>query len=148
MASMTIYLDNCCYNRPFDDQTQERIHLESEVILAVLKMGQMKRAVIVGSEILELEMNRMQDENKKRKVLDLYRVANMHILYTERIKKRSADIMSVSKIHTFDSLHIAAAEEANADVLLTTDDKFEKMAEKLELKTRVVNPLKFAWEVI
>lgn len=56
--------------------------------------------------------------------------------------------MSVSKIRTFDSLYIAAAEEANADVLLTTDDKLEKMAEKLDLKTRVVNPLRFAWEVI
>ena len=66
---MIIYLDNCCYNRPFDDQTQERIHLESEVILTVLKMGQMKQVVIAGSEILELEMNRMQDENKKQKVL-------------------------------------------------------------------------------
>lgn len=145
---MIIYLDNCCYNRPFDDQTQERIHLESEVILTVLKMGQMKRVSIVGSEILKLEMNRMQDENKKQKVLDLYKAVNMHISYTEKIKKRSADIMSVSKIRTFDSLHIASAEEADADILLTTDDKFEKMAEKLELKTRVINPLKFAWEVI
>ena len=27
---MIVYLDNCCYNRPFDDQTQERVHLESE----------------------------------------------------------------------------------------------------------------------
>lgn len=83
---MIIYLDNCCYNRPFDDQTQERIHLESEVVLTVLKMGQMKQVVITGSDILELEMNRMKDENKKRKVLDLYRVAGMHIPYTERIK--------------------------------------------------------------
>ena len=65
---MIIYLDNCCYNRPFDDQTQERIHLESEAILTILKMGQMKRVIIVGSEILELEINRMLDENKKRKV--------------------------------------------------------------------------------
>lgn len=145
---MIIYLDNCCYNRPFDDQTQERIHLESEVILAVLKMGQMKQVVIVGSDILELEMKRMQDENKKRKVLDLYRVADMHIQYTEKIKRRSAEIISVSKIHAFDSLHIASAEEAKADVFLTTDDKLEKMAEKLELRTRVVNPLRFAWEVI
>lgn len=40
------------------------------------------------------------------------------------------------------------AEEANVDVLLTTDDKFEKMAGKLELGTRVVKPLRFAWEVI
>ncbi len=145
---MIIYLDNCCYNRPFDDQTQERIHLESEVILAVLKMGQMKQAVIAGSDILELEMRRMQDENKKRKVLDLYRVAGMHIQYTEKIKSRSAEIISVSKIRVFDSLHIASAEEAKADVFLTTDDKLEKMAEKLELGTRVVNPLRFAWEVI
>ncbi len=148
MPHMTIYLDNCCYNRPFDDQMQERIHLESEAILTVLKMGQMKKVIIVGSEILELEINRMIDENKKRKVLDLYKVADMQIFYTDKIRKRSADIMSVSKIRTFDSLHIAAAEEANADVLLTTDDKFEKMAEKLDLKTRVVNPLRFVWEVI
>ena len=145
---MIIYLDNCCYNRPFDDQTQERIHLESEVILAVLKMGQIKQAVIAGSDILELEMRRMKDENKKRKVLDLYRVAGMHIQYTEKIKSRSAEIISVSKIRVFDSLHIASAEEAKADVFLTTDDKLEKMAEKLELGTRVVNPLRFAWEVI
>lgn len=145
---MIIYLDNCCYNRPFDDQTQERIHLESEAVLAILKMGQMKRAVIVGSEILELEMNRMTDVNKRQNVIDLYKVASMHIHYTDKIRKRSVDIMSASKIRTFDSLHIAAAEEANADVLLTTDDKFEKMAEKLNLRTRVINPLRFAWEVI
>jgi len=145
---MIIYLDNCCYNRPFDDQTQERIHLESEVILTVLKMGQMKKVVIAGSEILELEMSRMQDENKKQKVIDLYRVADLHIPYTESIKKRSADIMSISKIHAFDSLHIASAEEANADIFLTTDDRLEKMTEKLKLGTRVINPLRFAWEVI
>ena len=145
---MIIYLDNCCYNRPFDDQTQERIHLESEVILTVLKMGQMKQVLIAGSDILELEMKRMQDENKKRKVLCLYRVVGMHIPYTEGIKKRSAEIISVSKIRAFDSLHIASAEDVRADVFLTTDDKLEKMAEKLELRTRVVNPLRFAWEVI
>lgn len=145
---MIVYLDNCCYNRPFDDQTQERVHLESEAILTILKMGQMKRIVIAGSEILELEISRMPDENKKRKVLDLYKAADIHILYTSKIRERSEAIMSVSKIRTFDSLHIAAAEEANADVLLTTDDKLEKMAEKLDLKTRVVNPLRFAWEVI
>lgn len=83
---MIIYLDNGCYNRPFDDQSQERVHLESEVILTVLKMGQMKRAVIAGSEVLELEMSRMQDNNKKQKVFDLYRVASMCIPYTEKIK--------------------------------------------------------------
>lgn len=145
---MTIYLDNCCYNRPFDDQTQERIHLESEAILTILQRGQSGMYKIVGSSILELEMERMHDLTKKQKVKDLYKVADVHISYTEEIKKRSQEIMKLSNIRVFDSFHIAAAEEAKAEVMLTTDDKLEKMAEKLELKVKVMNPLKFAWEVI
>lgn len=145
---MTIYMDNCCYNRPFDEQTQERIHLESEAILTILHRGQMGIYKIVGSRILELEIERMHDEIKKQKVKELYKVVNTHICYTEEIAKRSQEIMRMSKIKTFDSLHIAAAEAAGAEVLLTTDDKLEKIAEKQELKVRVMNPLKFAWEVI
>lgn len=145
---MTIYLDNCCYNRPFDNQTQERIHLESEAILAILQRGQTGAYKIVGSSILDLEMERMHDEIKKQKVKELYKAINKYVNYTDKIKKRSKELMEISKIHTFDSLHIASAEDAEADVLLTTDDKLEKMAERLDLKVRVMNPLKFAWEVI
>lgn len=32
---MKIYLDNCCFNRPFDDQIQIRIRLESEAKLKI-----------------------------------------------------------------------------------------------------------------
>ena len=73
---------------------------------------------------------------------------SVSIYYTKEIKKRSQEIMRISKIRTFDSLHIAAAESAKSDIMLTTDDKLERMAGRLELKVRVVNPLKFAWEVI
>jgi len=34
---LKIYLDNCCYNRPFDVLTQERLRLESEAIVAIVK---------------------------------------------------------------------------------------------------------------
>lgn len=34
---MRIYLDVCCLNRPFDDQTQIRIHLEAEAILSIIQ---------------------------------------------------------------------------------------------------------------
>ena len=56
--------------------------------------------------------------------------------------------MLQSKIRTFDSLHIAAAESAGADVMLTTDDKLEKIAARIELTVKVMNPLRFAWEAI
>lgn len=145
---MKIYLDNCCYNRPFDDQLQERIHLESEAILTILKRGQTGVYQIVGSCMLELEMERMSDVVKRHRVQELYKVAVETVSYTEEVKKRAQVIMAKSKIKTIDSLHIAAAEAAKADVMLTTDDKLEKMAMKLELGVKVMNPLKFAWEVI
>ncbi len=31
-----VYLDVCCLNRPFDDQRQSRIRLESEAVLLIL----------------------------------------------------------------------------------------------------------------
>ena len=76
---MIIYLDNCCYNRPFDDQTQERIHLESEAILMILQRRQAGIYRVVGSNILELEMERMHDAAKKQKVKELYKAADLHI---------------------------------------------------------------------
>ena len=33
---MAIYLDTCCLNRPFDDQTQDRIRLEAEAVILIL----------------------------------------------------------------------------------------------------------------
>ena len=32
---MRVYLDNCCYNRPFDDQNQLAVRLETEAKLAI-----------------------------------------------------------------------------------------------------------------
>lgn len=148
MKEMKIYLDNCCYNRPFDDQTQERIHLESEAILTVLQRGQSGIYKIVGSDVLQLEIERMHNVVKKQRVKDLYKVSDMHILYTEEIKERAKEIRKQSRIKTFDSLHIASAEVGEVDVMLTTDDKLEKMSGKLNLKIKVMNPLKFAWEEI
>lgn len=148
IKEMKIYLDNCCYNRPFDDQTQERIHLESEAILMVLQRGQSGIYKIMGSDVLQLEIERMHDIIKKQQVKELYKVSHTNISYSEHIKERAKEIRKQSNIKTFDSLHIASAEAGNVDVMLTTDDKLEKMSEKLNLKFKVMNPLKFAWEVI
>jgi hypothetical protein len=69
-----LYLDTCCYNRPYDDLTQERIHLESEAIVAIIKRGQEHIDEIVGSDIIELEMEQSDDEIRKAKVKILYAV--------------------------------------------------------------------------
>jgi len=45
-------LDVCCLNRPFDDQTQPRIRLESEAILIILAQCEQRQWEWVGSEVL------------------------------------------------------------------------------------------------
>lgn len=37
MAANRIYLDNCCFNRPYDDQLNLNIHLEAEAKLFIQK---------------------------------------------------------------------------------------------------------------
>jgi predicted nucleic acid-binding protein len=50
----------------------------------------------------------------------------------------------------FDALHLASAEGASAEVLLTTDDRLRRLAarEKARLAVHVENPAKWYSEVV
>ncbi|MCD7884028.1 MAG: PIN domain-containing protein [Lachnospiraceae bacterium] len=143
---MKIYMDCCCYNRPFDDLNQERIKIESEAIMAIINRSRAGESEIIGSEILDLEIDQIRDPEKRKNVEALHEVVDSCIQLNDKIDQRAAEIQNQSKIHTFDSFHIAFAEAAKADVMLTTDDKLEKMASRLQLKVTVMNPLKFVMQ--
>ena len=49
---MRIYLDVCCLNRPFDDQRQDRIHLESEAVLTILKHIESGKWKLISSDAI------------------------------------------------------------------------------------------------
>jgi predicted nucleic acid-binding protein len=145
---MDIYLDNCCYSRPFDDQGQDRIHLESEAVLAIIKRGRLKQDNIWGSSALKLEMDGIKDITKKEKVELLYQIARNEITFSDDVALRASDIMSLSSIRSFDAIHVAVAKKGEVDYFLTTDTRLEKACEKLSLKVKVMNPLKYIAEVI
>lgn len=50
-----IYLDNCCYNRPYDDQSQLRIHQEAEAKLYVQDKIAKGELELVTSFMLDFE---------------------------------------------------------------------------------------------
>ena len=52
---MKIYLDNCCFNRPFDDQSQIKIHIEAQAKLDIQKSIKQGKYDLVWSYILEYE---------------------------------------------------------------------------------------------
>lgn len=62
-----IYMDVCCLNRPFDNQVQGRIRMESEAILLILARCQSQEWQLLSSEVVEYEVSRIPDEERREK---------------------------------------------------------------------------------
>ena len=142
---MKIYLDVCCLNRPFDDHSQERIRLESEAVITIL--GRSKTLPLLTSEIVELEISKIPDEDRKQKVRLLSSIPKMNIVIDDEVIGRAKELNKMG-FKSFDSFHIACAEKGQADVLLTTDDHLLKKAtsQGRSIKVRLANPLRWLME--
>ena len=146
---MRIYLDVCCLNRPFDDQSQDRIHLETEAILTILKYIENEDWLLLNSDVILYEINKIPDSERKIKVSFMVSMAKHHIQINNSIVRRAEQIQQLG-IKSYDALHIACAEIGKADIFLTTDDlllkKLRRHADKINVQTN--NPLDWIREVI
>ena len=141
---MKIYIDTCCYNRPYDDQTQERISAESAAIVSIIELCKIVGYPIVGSLVLLSEISEIKNVEKRRFIEEFYNTSvNEEIPLTGDIIKHARLLTQTQNLDDFDGLHLAAAIAAGADVLLTTDDDFEKRCSGLSLKIKVMNPVNF-----
>lgn len=149
MKKMKIYLDVCCLNRPFDNQAQDRIHLESEAILSVLNYSQNLNWDIVGSEAIDIEIDKMPENEKKFKVNILASMYQSYIVVDRSIEMRALELLELG-FKQFDALHIACAEKGSVNVMLTTDDHLISKAVKHSniLRIKIRNPLEWVAEVI
>ncbi len=85
---MRIYLDVCCLNRPFDDQTQEKIHLEAEAVLIILSNIKSDRWELVGSDVIDFEISKIPEKERKKKVeLLAQKISKKQQITTELIQR-------------------------------------------------------------
>jgi len=145
----TIYLDLCCVNRPFDDQHQARVRLESEAVLGLIQLSRTGTLKWTGSDVLDLESSRNPDTDRRRKVEALLSAATTKVMAGSRERERG-NVLQALGFRAFDALHIACAESAGAEVLLTTDDSLRLRAsrEANKLGVQVENPAQWYAEVI
>jgi predicted nucleic acid-binding protein len=143
-----IYLDVCCLNRPFDDQTQARIRLEAEAVLMILAQCEMGQWEWIGSEVINWEINQTPDPERRRRVQLLASHTHRSVVVGQLEIERAQQFEGWG-ISAFDALHLACAESAGADVLLTTDDELlrKSVAYVKQLRVRVGNPLIWLREV-
>lgn len=145
---LKLYLDNCCYNRPFDDLTQEKVNLEASAIETILRMHINKEIEIYKSMAIDFEISKINYENKRRQVEDLYdAIESTEIAYSQEIKQRAIELREYN-IKDMDSLHLAFAESENVDYFITTDRLLINASKRANLKIKVINPIEFIMEVI
>ena len=148
MDKPKIYLDSCCFNRPFDNLSQDKIRFECEAVLVILKNSNAGICDVFQSDVLDDEISRMTNLVKKLKVLMLYSSASVRIEINDIIINRAKEFQQQANVKPFDALHLACAEYSNADILLTTDQKFINRAVKSDSNVRVANPAIWLMEVI
>ncbi len=83
-------MDVCCLNRPFDDQSLDRIRMESEAVLAILNRCLYDWA-FVGSEAIDYEISKIPDNERKTGVKVLAAISRDWVTVDESILRRASE---------------------------------------------------------
>lgn len=144
-----IYLDACCLNRPFDDQASDRIRIESEAVLLIFRHLESGAWLWMGSDVLELELEQTPDGERRGRTLALCSLISRSVRVGEREARRANELQAMG-FQAFDALHLACAESARCQVLLTTDDRLLRLAARKgrDLRVKVENPLDWLTEAL
>lgn len=139
---MRIYLDNCCYNRPYDDQSQLRISLEAQAKMHIQSMIRNDELELVTSFMLTFENSKNRIEEKRNAItafMESYSSVYVGSEWREKVDLIANEIMSTG-VKSADALHTACAILAHCDYMLTIDDRLLKYKSD---KIKVVNPTGF-----
>ncbi len=135
---MRIYLDNCCYNRPYDDQSQMRIHLETQAKLHIQDMVRQGKIELVTSYVLDFENSNncsLQKKTAIEKIIKDYAAVYVSNKREGDIAKTAGFIMETG-VKEKDAYHVSCAVMAECDYFVTTDDRLLKyQSEKIKLVT-------------
>jgi len=143
---MRIYLDNCCFNRPYDDQSQLRIQLETEAKLRIQENIRSNLYTLIWSYILDYENNKNLFRERKEQIEQWRKYSKIDIQEDVELLNIASKIR-LQGIQKMDSLHIACAIKAKAEYFLTTDDGILKKSMPVK-NVRIVDPIDFIKEVV
>ena len=138
---MRIYLDNCCFNRPFDNQSSIRVKLETDAKLYVQLMIRTGKIELAWSYILDFE-NEANPFLERKYTIEKWKHLSTVDIEENNVSLSNANSISKHGLKAKDALHIACAIELGCEFFLTTDDIIQKkMQNSNEIK--ILNPIEF-----
>jgi predicted nucleic acid-binding protein len=144
---LKIYLDNCCYNRPFDNQKDAAIAREAQAKLFIQSLVRYHAVELAYSLISLQEIADSPFEENSRAIADFIEAHALHYVGGDSARAAiplTREIM-LTGIKLKDAAHVACAIVAQCDYFLTTDKRLLKYADK---RIKLANPVEFVriWE--
>ena len=142
---MRLYLDNCMFNRPFDNQTDFKILLESEAKLKIQEHIRFGLYELIWSYILDYENSKNPFRERREQIGKWKKYANVDIDADDSVIELSKSLNQLG-LKNFDALHIACAITAKVDYFLTTDKGILKKSQMVS-DIQIKDPIDFIREV-
>lgn len=136
-----IYLGICCFNRPFDDQSDLLVRLQTEAKLHVQDLIRKGELLLAWSAIMDIENLANPDINRKEAVAGWQKLSSVDLTVSENIEK-IAETLALIGIKPMDALHVSSAIEVKAVYFLTTDKALLRKM-KADNRTQVIDPVDF-----
>jgi len=128
-------MDNCCYNRPFDDQSDIIVKLESEAVSFIQERIKLGKLELIWSYIMDYENSFNPFEDRKISIEKWQQYAKEDVNVNTEIVKQAEDLTSLNI-----KKHIACALYAKCQYFLTTD---LKLLNKTVGGISIINPVDF-----
>ena len=141
MNKITVYLDNCCFNRPYDDQRHLSIFLETQAKLAIQELVKDEEISLVWSFILDYENEENPDKIIKNEIFSWRKSAISIVAKNNQIIEKAKEFI-LSGLGKKDALHLASAIEAKCDYFITVDKGILRKIKLID-NTCVCSPMEF-----
>lgn len=142
---MRVYLDACCLNRPYDDQSQLKVAMEAQSKIHIQNLIRAGKLDLIGSYTLDYEISRTPYEMRKRAIFEFLRDNMKGYVGIERatiIQPMVNEIMRTG-VKEKDAQHVASAIYANCEYFISTD---RRLLNYKNDKIKLVSPIEFVTE--
>lgn len=138
----TLYLDVCALCRPFDDQNQLRIRLETDAVFLILRRIETGLYRAVVSPVHHSEISAIRETSERLEIKSLLEhLDNSCECNLIKARHRTEGLIDMG-FGIADAAHVAFAEQL-AEVFITCDDKLLKRCRQTSLHIVAASPLEF-----
>jgi predicted nucleic acid-binding protein len=136
---LLLYLDLNCFNRPFDDQSYERIARETAAVFSILERIVEGTDQLAWSGVLDFESSQHPKADRRIEIGSWRDYAGVYVTIDEMVAERARELTAVG-LTALDAAHVACAELAQCGSFLTCDDRLIRRALRAGSTIEIQNP--------